>query len=66
MMNRHEAEEYGRKMGCKFYVRNNQGGLLGGFRTREAAEQHKAKCEEELRTNPFCKGEEIRIFIEER
>jgi hypothetical protein len=66
MMNQREAEAYGRRMGCKFYVVNNRGGLLGGFRTRETAEKYKAQYEKELKSNPFCKGEDIRVLIEER
>lgn len=45
MMNRAQAEAYGKKMGCKYYVYNSNGGLFGGFQTREAAEECKRKWE---------------------
>lgn len=47
MMNRTWAEEYGRKTGCKFYVYNSKGCLIGGFRTKDAAEDCKRRWEKD-------------------
>lgn len=41
MMNKKQAIAYGKKIGCKFYVKNGNGGLLGGFTTLEAAKRCK-------------------------
>ena len=38
MMNREQAIAYGKRTGCRYFVKNSNGGLLGGFTTREAAE----------------------------
>lgn len=63
MMNRAAAEAYGRRTGVKFYVKNTNGGLLGGTTTREKAEEMKARFEREYKRNPWAKG--IKVYIEE-
>ena len=41
MMNLNQAIAYGNQMGVKFYVRNSNGGLMGGTKTREQAQAMK-------------------------
>lgn len=65
MMNRDQAMAYGRKIGCRFYVKNDRGGLYGGFTTRAAAEKARRYYEQEERQNPFEKGSNIRVYIED-
>jgi hypothetical protein len=65
MMNRDQALAYGKKIGCRFLVKNSNGGLYGGFINRADAEREKLCRERELRENPWCKGENIKVFIEE-
>jgi hypothetical protein len=64
-MNRDQALAYGKKIGCRFLVKNTNGGLYGGFVNRADAEREKLRREQELRVNPWCKGENIKVFIEE-
>ncbi len=63
MMSKSQALAYGQRVGCQFYVRNANGGLLGGFVHREDAEACKARWEKEYRTNPWNKG--MKVYIEE-
>ena len=63
MMSREQVMAYGRKIGCKFYVRNSNGGLLGGFTTREAAEKYKAEEERRLRKDRL--NHKLKVYIEE-
>jgi hypothetical protein len=63
MMNKSQAIAYGQQIGCRFYVRNSNGGLLGGFVRREDAEACKARWEKEYKTDPWNKG--MTVFIEE-
>jgi hypothetical protein len=65
MMNREQALAYGKKTGCKFLVKNTNGGLYGGFVDRADAEREKSRREKEIRENPWCKGENIKVYIEE-
>lgn len=63
MMTKSQALAYGRRIGCKFYVRNSNGGLLGGFTTREAAEKCKAENERRLRRDRLNRN--LKVYIEE-
>ena len=49
--------------GVKYHVKNTNGGLLGGTKTREQAEAMKARWEQEYKTNPWAKG--VKVYIEE-
>lgn len=62
MMSKSQALAYGQRIGCRFYVRNANGGLLGGFVHREDAEACKARWEKEYKTDPWSKG--MKVFIE--
>lgn len=62
-MNRDQAMAYGKRIGCRYFVKNANGGLLGGFTTREAAEEYRLRCEKEYRTDPWNRG--MKVFIEE-
>lgn len=63
MMNRAEAMAYGMMIGCRYYVYNENGGLLGGCTTLEAAEKMRAEFEREYKTNPWNKG--MKVYIKE-
>lgn len=63
MMNKSQAVAYGQRIGCHFYVRNSNGGLLGGFVRHEDAEACKARWEKEYRADPWNKG--MSVYIEE-
>ena len=56
MMNRAAAENYGKKIGVRYYMKNTTGGLYGGYKTLEAAQEAKKRFEKEDKTNPFTKG----------
>ena len=56
MMNRAAAEEYGKRIGVRFYLKNTNGGLYGGYKTLEAAQEAKKRFEKEDRRNPWTKG----------
>ena len=62
MMNKKQALAYGKRIGCKYYVKNSNGGLLGGFKTLEAAQACKARFEQELKNDPWNKG--VTVYIE--
>lgn len=64
-MNRDQALAYGKKRGCRFLVKNTNGGLYGGYTNRADAELAKMRWEKEICENPWCKGENIKVFIEE-
>lgn len=64
MMNRAQAEAYGKRIGCRYYVKNSNGGLLGGFKTLEAAEACKSRWEREYKNDPWAKG--VRVYIERK
>lgn len=61
MMTRAAAEAYGKRIGCKYYLYNEHGGLLGGYKTREAAEAGKKRFEKEYETDPWNKNEKVHI-----
>lgn len=63
MMNRIQAVAYGRQIGVKYYVKNSNGGLLGGFTTLAAAQKCKAENERRLKRDPWNKG--LKVYIEE-
>ena len=65
MMNREQAMAYGWQIGCRYYVKNTRGGLYGGYTTRAAAEEARRQFEKELRANPWEKGSNVRVYIEE-
>lgn len=61
MMNKEQAIAYGKRIGVKFYVMNSNGGLLGGYTTREAAEEARQRFQREYNHNPWNKGMTVRI-----
>lgn len=63
MMDQTQAMLYGRKKGCKYYVRNSNGGLLGGFASYKSAAECKARWEEEYRDDPWNDG--VTVYIED-
>lgn len=64
MMSRASAEAYGKRIGCRYYVKNSKGGLYGGFKSKEAAEACRRRWEREERNNPWNSG--LIVFIEEK
>ncbi len=56
MMTRTEAIEYGRRIGCQYYIYKGAGCLMGGTKTLAAAEAMKTRFEIEDRKNPWTKG----------
>lgn len=56
MMNRSQAEAYGKRIGVRYYLKNTNGGLYGGYTTLEAAKEAKKRFEAEDKTNPWTKG----------
>lgn len=63
MMNLNQAIAYGNQMGVKFYVRNSNGGLMGGTKTREQAQAMKKEFEERYKNDTFNK--DLKFYIEE-
>lgn len=61
MMDYYGALAYGRRVGCRFYVYNSNGGLLGGFKERKDAERCKAEWEARFRTDPWNKDLKVEI-----
>lgn len=55
MMTRTAAEAYGKRIGCRYYVKNNRGGPIGGFKTFEAANDCKKRWEKENKTDNTVK-----------
>lgn len=66
MMNRAAAEGYGKRIGVRFYLKNTNGGLYGGYKTLEAAQEAKKRFEKEDRKNPWTKGTTKFIITEEK
>ena len=56
MMNRAQAEAYGKRIGVRYYLKNTNGGLYGGYTTLEAAKEAKKRFEAEDKRNPWTKG----------
>ena len=63
MMNLNQAVAYGKRVGVKFYVRNSNGGLMGGTKTRKQAQAMKKEFEERYKNDTFNKG--LKFYIEE-
>lgn len=63
MMNLNQAIAYGKRVGVKFYVRNTNGGLMGGTKTRKQAQAMKKEFEEHYKNDPF--GKDLKFYIEE-
>ena len=64
MMTRAGAEAYGKLIGVRYYVHNTKGGLYGGYRTMETAQQAKKRCEAEDKKNPWTKGKTVFIITD--
>ena len=56
MMTRAEAKAYGKRIGVRYYVKNTKGGLYGGYKTLEAAQEARKRFEAEDKENPWTKG----------
>lgn len=63
MMNPNQAIAYGQQIGVKFYVRNSNGGLMGGTKTRKQAEAMKKDFEVRYKNDAFNK--DLKFYIEE-
>ena len=63
MMNLNQAVAYGKRVGVKFYVRNSNGGLMGGTKTRKQAQAMKKEFEERYKNDTFNK--DLKFYIEE-
>ena len=64
MMTRIGAIEYGKRIGVRYYLENVNGGLYGGYTTKEAAEKAKKKFEAEDKKNPWTKGKTRFVIVE--
>lgn len=64
-MNREQAIAYGKTVGVKFCVRNNNGGLIAGYTTREEAERKAAEENEAYATHPWYKGADLKAYVTE-
>ena len=64
MMNLQQAIAYGKSIGVKYYVRNDQHCIMGGTQTLEQAQAMKRRFEADDRKNPWTKGT-TRFYIEE-
>ena len=64
MMNLQQAIAYGKSIGVKYYVRNDQHCIMGGTTTLERAEAMKREFEEKDKKNPWTKGTSW-FYIEE-
>ena len=56
MLNLSQALEHGKRVGVRFYVKNDKGCIMGGTQTREQAEAMKKRFEAADRTNPWTRG----------
>ena len=56
MMTKEAAIAYGKKIKVRYYVKNTNGGLYGGYKTMEAAQEAKKRFEAEDKENPWTKG----------
>lgn len=63
MMTLNAAISYGKKIGVRFYVKNDRGAVIGGWTTKEAAEEHIKRLEKNS-WNPWEKRH-IKYHIEE-
>lgn len=60
-MNKEQAIAYGKRIGVQYYVKNSRGGLLGGYTTKEAAEDARKRWQKEYDHNPWNKG--LSVYI---
>ena len=56
MMNLNQAIAYGKRIGVRFYVLNDNDCIMGGTQTLEQAEAMKKRFEIEDKKNPWTKG----------
>ena len=56
MMNLNQAIAYGKRIGVRYYVLNDNDCIMGGTQTREQAEAMKKRFEIEDKRNPWTKG----------
>ena len=56
MMNLNQAIAYGKRIGVRFYVLNDNDCIMGGTQTLEQAEAMKKRFEIEDKRNPWTKG----------
>ena len=56
MMNLNQAIAYGKRIGVRFYVLNDNDCIMGGTQTLEQAEAMKRRFEIEYARNPWTKG----------
>lgn len=56
MLNLEQAIEYGKRVGVRYYVKNDAGYIMGGTKTLEQAEAMKRRFEADDRQNPWTKG----------
>ena len=56
MMNLNQAIAYGKRIGVRFYVLNDNDCIMGGTQTLEQAEAMKKRFEIEDARNPLTKG----------
>lgn len=59
MMNQSTAIAYGKRIGVKYYVKNNYGGLMGGYVHRKDAEKARDKWQAEK--NPW--NPDVKYFV---
>ena len=64
MLTKTAAIAYGKQIGVRYYVKNTLGGLYGGYTTRKAAEEAKARFEKDDRKNPFTKGKTEFVIVD--
>jgi len=65
MMNLNQAMKHAKANGCKYYVKNEMGCVLGAYQTRNSAELCKAMWERRYRENPFG-SQDVKVYIEEK
>lgn len=63
MLNLEQAIEHGKRVGVRYYVKNDAGCIMGGTKTIEQAEAMKRRFEADDRQNPWTKGT-TRFYIE--
>ena len=64
-MTKDEAIAYGKRTGVRFYVKSNTGALMGGYKTREKAEDAIKRFSDDAKMNPFLKGVKVTYHIED-
>lgn len=56
MLNLEQAIEHGKRVGVRYYIKNDKGCIVGGTKTLEQAEAMKRRFEIDDRQNPWTKG----------